>query len=112
MSHQMCNFASGHPRDMVLISNNRFLGMGNHLGPLSDISDRPELPKWPFAAKIRPGGTPLNHNFGLKCYRLDFQTVQLSICRTVLQSSCPTGQDFKGRLNGLNSKIFGWETSE
>ena len=42
MSHQMCNFASGHPRDMVLISNNRFLGMGNHLGPFSKASDHPE----------------------------------------------------------------------
>ena len=42
MSHQMCNFASGHPRDMVLISNNRFLGMGNHLGPFSEASDQPE----------------------------------------------------------------------
>ena len=38
----MCNFASGHPRDMVLISNNRFLGMGNHLGPFSEASDHPE----------------------------------------------------------------------
>ena len=42
MSHQMCNFASGHPRDMVLISDNRFLGMGNHLGPFSEASDQPE----------------------------------------------------------------------
>ena len=42
MSHQMCNFASGHHRDMVLISNNRFLGMGNHLGPFSEASDQPE----------------------------------------------------------------------
>ena len=42
MSHQMCNFASGHPRDMVLISNNRFLDMGNHLGPFSAASDQPE----------------------------------------------------------------------
>ena len=42
MSHQMCNFASGHPRDMVLISNNRALGMGNHLGPFSEASDQPE----------------------------------------------------------------------
>ena len=42
MSHQMCNFASGHPRDMNLISNNRFLGMGNHLGPFSEASDQPE----------------------------------------------------------------------
>ena len=28
--------------DMVLISNNRFLGMGNHLGPFSEAPDRPE----------------------------------------------------------------------
>ena len=42
MSHQMCNFASGHPRDMVLISNISFLGMGNHLGPFSEASDQPE----------------------------------------------------------------------
>ena len=28
--------------DMVLISNNRFLGMGNHLGPFSEASDQPE----------------------------------------------------------------------
>jgi hypothetical protein len=42
MSHQMCNFASGHPRDMVLISNNRFLGKGNHLGPFTEASDRPK----------------------------------------------------------------------
>ena len=27
------------PLDMVLISNNRFLGMGNHLGPFSEASD-------------------------------------------------------------------------
>ena len=38
----MCNFASGHPRDMVLISNNRFLGMGNHLGAFSEASYQPE----------------------------------------------------------------------
>ena len=31
MSHQICNFASGHPLDMVLVSNPRFLSMGNHL---------------------------------------------------------------------------------
>ena len=28
--------------DMVLISNNRFLGMGNHLGPFSEASDQPD----------------------------------------------------------------------
>ena len=28
--------------DMVLISNNRFLGMGNHLGTFSEASDQPE----------------------------------------------------------------------
>ena len=27
---------------MVLISNNKFLGMGNHLGPFSEASDQPE----------------------------------------------------------------------
>ena len=42
MSHQMCNFASAHPRVMVLISNKRFLGMGNHLEPFSEASDQPE----------------------------------------------------------------------
>ena len=42
MSHQICNFASGHPLDMVLVSNPRFLSMGNHLGPFSEASDRPE----------------------------------------------------------------------
>ena len=42
MSHQICNFASGHPLDMVLVSNPRFLSMGNHLGPFSYASDRPD----------------------------------------------------------------------
>ena len=42
MSHQICNFASGHPLDMVLVSSPRFLSMGNHLGPFSEASDRPE----------------------------------------------------------------------
>ena len=27
---------------MVLVSNPRFLGIGNHLGPFSKASDRPE----------------------------------------------------------------------
>ena len=34
--------ASGHARDMVLVSIPRFLGMGNQLGPFSEASDRPE----------------------------------------------------------------------
>ena len=42
MSHQICNFASGHPLDMVMVSNPRFLSMGNHLGPFSEDSDRPD----------------------------------------------------------------------
>ena len=41
-SHQKCNLASGHARDMVLVSIPRFLGMGNQLGPFSEASDRPE----------------------------------------------------------------------
>ena len=42
MSHQIYNFASGHPLDMVLVSNPRFLSMGIHLGPFSEAPDRPE----------------------------------------------------------------------
>ena len=41
MSHQMCNFASGHPRDMVLVTKPMIWDMGNHLGPFSEASDRP-----------------------------------------------------------------------
>ena len=37
-----CSFASGHARHLILLSNPRFLGMGNHLGPFSEASDRPE----------------------------------------------------------------------
>ena len=37
-----CNFASGHARYLILVSNPRFLGMANHLGPFSGASDRPE----------------------------------------------------------------------
>ena len=37
-----CNFASGHPLDMVLVSNPRFLSMGIHLEPFLEASDRPE----------------------------------------------------------------------
>ena len=42
MFHQICNFASGHPLDIVLVSSPRFLSMGNHLGPFSEASDRPD----------------------------------------------------------------------
>ena len=34
-NHHICNFASGHARDF-LVSNPRFLGMGNHLVPLAE----------------------------------------------------------------------------
>ena len=37
-----CNFASGHARHLILVSNPRFLGMANHLGPFSGASDQPE----------------------------------------------------------------------
>ena len=36
---QICNFSSGQDRDMVLMTNTRFLGMGNHLEPFSEASD-------------------------------------------------------------------------
>ena len=39
---QICNFCSGQARDMVLVTNTRFLGMGNQLEPLSEVSDWPE----------------------------------------------------------------------
>ena len=42
MSHQICNFASGHPLDMVLVSNPRVLSMGIHWEPVLEASDRPE----------------------------------------------------------------------
>ena len=42
MSHQICNFASGHPLDMVLVSNPRVLSMGIHWEPVLEAPDRPE----------------------------------------------------------------------
>ena len=42
MSHQICNFASGHPLDMVLVSKPMFWDMGNHLSPFSEAPERPE----------------------------------------------------------------------
>ena len=38
-----CNFASGHARHLILVSNPRFLGMANHLGPFSGASEGQEL---------------------------------------------------------------------
>ena len=40
--HVSPNFASGHPLDMVLVSNLRFLRMGIHLEPFLEALDRPE----------------------------------------------------------------------
>ena len=37
-----CSFASGHATHLILVSNPRFLGMANHLGPFSGASDRHE----------------------------------------------------------------------
>ena len=37
-----CSFASGHARHLILVSNPRFLGMGNHLELFSGASDQPE----------------------------------------------------------------------
>ena len=37
-----CSFASGHARHLILVSNPRFLGMGNHLGLFSGALDHPE----------------------------------------------------------------------
>ena len=37
-----CNFASGHPLDMVLVAILRFLSMGIHLEPFLEASDQPE----------------------------------------------------------------------
>ena len=36
------NSASEQARDMVLVAKPIFWGMGNHLGPFSEASDRPE----------------------------------------------------------------------
>ena len=36
------NLASGHARHLIFVSIPRFIGMGNHLGPFSWSSDRPE----------------------------------------------------------------------
>ena len=36
------NSASEHARDMVLLEKPMFWGMGNHLGPFSEASERPE----------------------------------------------------------------------
>ena len=36
------NSASEHARDLILVSNPRFWGMGNHLGLFTEASDCPE----------------------------------------------------------------------
>ena len=38
----MSNSASGHARDMVLVSKPKFCGMVNHLGPFPEASNQPE----------------------------------------------------------------------
>ena len=38
----MSNSASGHARDLFLVSKPMFCGMINHLGPFSEASNRPE----------------------------------------------------------------------
>ena len=55
MSYQICNFASGHPLDMVLVSSPRFLSMGNTLGTFSEASDRFECQELGGVAIIGPG---------------------------------------------------------
>ena len=39
---KICNFASDLASNLILVSNPMFLGMGNHLGPFSAATDRPE----------------------------------------------------------------------
>ena len=41
-SNLRSNSASGHARDMVLVTKPLFWGMVNHLGPFSEASDQPE----------------------------------------------------------------------
>ena len=38
----MCNLTSEYARDLILVSNNMFLDMGNHLEPFSGASDASE----------------------------------------------------------------------
>ena len=44
--------ASEHARDLILVSNPRFLSMANHLGPFPEASDGPEGQEQP----VRPVG--------------------------------------------------------
>ena len=41
---EICHFTANfeHARDMVLVAKPMFWRMGNHLGPFSEASDRPE----------------------------------------------------------------------
>ena len=41
-SSSWSNSASEHARDLILVSNPMFLGMGNQFGPLPRSSDQPE----------------------------------------------------------------------
>ena len=47
---QICTSGSEHARDFILMSIPRFYGMGNSLGPFSDMSDWPKWPKQRFVA--------------------------------------------------------------
>ena len=50
--------ASEHARDMVLLAKPMFYGMGNHLGPFSDASDRPEGQELGGWAEVDQEGLP------------------------------------------------------
>ena len=59
-----CNFGLERARDLILVSIPRFSGMGNPLGPFSDIPDWPGSPNrhlWPFmTTKIWQNGQICN----------------------------------------------------
>ena len=49
-SSSWSNSASMQARDLIFFLNPRFLGMGNHLGPLPEASDGPEGQEPPVRA--------------------------------------------------------------
>ena len=51
-----CNFGSEQARDVILVSNQMFLGMGNHLGPFSGASYQPEGQEKGFKCALEPEG--------------------------------------------------------
>ena len=55
-SNLRSNSASGHARDIVLVSKPMIYGMGNHLGPFSEASNRPEGQELGGEAVGRPEG--------------------------------------------------------